>query len=439
MAAKQLKVSSFYGDKIARPYVVLDAEGKPVQDRVDAPQVNDALLEWATRVPVKMGGALVKPVYDGPEPQSLKEARTDFQIFFTERYNDVLAANPALFAADCKAMLAATSVYWRERLTAEERAEYRRRATEEKQAAAAAVADAEVANPRFKAFREKMQKYKQSMHNILTAAKVNTGPLWRAQRQLNAKYRLLEERQAEAEEEQEQADDEPLAGPSKAKGKGSKARGRGGRGGNRSAAQKRLVGSDSDSELEDDEDKEAAVAAAAAMEKLMLATAKKGTKTSPAGGKKPAAGKKAATAAAKGKGKAAAKKRPEEDEEEAVVSSIDEEEEDPEEEEESPRRQRGVQRTCSGAAVLAQRVVAAAKGRKGYTGAFDLPPSQSSTPAKARGSAKSAAGANKGAAALPAKSPGKRTRGSRAAAVAQEAPAAAEGSPAKKPRRSACK
>lgn len=39
-----LQLSSFYGDKIARPYVVLDAEGKPVQDRVDAPHVNDALL-----------------------------------------------------------------------------------------------------------------------------------------------------------------------------------------------------------------------------------------------------------------------------------------------------------------------------------------------------------------------------------------------------------
>lgn len=38
------QMSSFYGDKIARPYVVLDAEGEPVQGRVDAPQVNDALL-----------------------------------------------------------------------------------------------------------------------------------------------------------------------------------------------------------------------------------------------------------------------------------------------------------------------------------------------------------------------------------------------------------
>lgn len=64
------------------------------------------------------------------------------QIFFTERYDDVLAANPALFAADRKAMLLAASVYWRERLTPEERAQYRRRAEEEKAAAAEAVAEA---------------------------------------------------------------------------------------------------------------------------------------------------------------------------------------------------------------------------------------------------------------------------------------------------------
>lgn len=75
-------------------------------------------------------------------------------------------------------------------------------------------------------------------------------------------------------------------------------------------------------------------------------------------------------------------------------------------------------------------------GRKGYTGAFDLPPSQGTTPAKARSACHSAGGA-KAAAALPAKSPGKRTRGTRAAAVAQHAPA--EESPAKKPRRSARK
>ena len=36
------------------------------------------------QVPVKLGGSLVKPVWSGPEPAGLKEAHTDFQIFFQE-------------------------------------------------------------------------------------------------------------------------------------------------------------------------------------------------------------------------------------------------------------------------------------------------------------------------------------------------------------------
>lgn len=378
----------------------------------------------------------------------------------------MLAANPALFAADRKAMLAAASVYWRERLSTKERAEYRRRAVEEKAAAADAVAEARgwaqggvglcgmrgwagrcgrlsaadtgrgadcastatalsalphpclgvlhdwaadedgdrTRRPRpptrgsrrserscrqggaawtppalcrkpflpwkpglqssqhgasLDAFRFLssdashklpflplavallLQSYKQSVRNILTAARVSSGPLWRAQvgplvraegpplwqarwpqglpvrtcslaawlllsgparsqpqpcrthspsglasfyrlqRQLNAKYRLLDEQQAkeqeEDEHEQEGAKHAPLAGPSKAAGKarraGGQAKGRGGRGGRKGAAQKRLVSSDSDSELEEEGEDEAA--AVAAMEKLMLATSKK--------------------------------------------------------------------------------------------------------------------------------------------------------------------
>ncbi len=74
-------------------------------------------------------------------------------------------------------------------------------------------------------------------------------------------------------------------------------------------------------------------------------------------------------------------------------------------------------------------------GRRGYTGAFDLPPSQSTTPAKVRRAAQNAGVAK--AVALPSKSPGKRARSSRAAAVFHEAQA--EDSPAKKTRRSARK
>lgn len=65
------------------------------------------------------------------------------QIFFQERQGDIVAANPALFTegSDRRAALSAASVWWRERLTEEERAAYRQRAAEEKAAAAKALAE----------------------------------------------------------------------------------------------------------------------------------------------------------------------------------------------------------------------------------------------------------------------------------------------------------
>ena len=77
---------------------------------------------------------------------------------------------------------------------------------------------------------------------------------------------------------------------------------------------------------------------------------------------------------------------------------------------------------------LVSRLSPPSAGRKGmYADAFELPPSQSATPAgKTRGAT---------AAASSKASPAKRTRATRHSAVAVAAPAAAEESPAKKPRR----
>ena len=44
MTSAQLKLSSFYGDRLARPYVLLDKEGNALKGRVEAPAVNDALI-----------------------------------------------------------------------------------------------------------------------------------------------------------------------------------------------------------------------------------------------------------------------------------------------------------------------------------------------------------------------------------------------------------
>lgn len=42
--ANHLKLSSFYGSNIARPYIVFDPQGAEVSARVDRPRVNDALI-----------------------------------------------------------------------------------------------------------------------------------------------------------------------------------------------------------------------------------------------------------------------------------------------------------------------------------------------------------------------------------------------------------
>jgi hypothetical protein len=96
-------------------------------------------------VPVGRGGTLVKPEWGGPEAAP-KQARTDFQIFFQERFDDVLTASPVMFggASDRKAMLAAASIYWRENLSQEERAAYHARALAEKQTQAEQIAEVRV-------------------------------------------------------------------------------------------------------------------------------------------------------------------------------------------------------------------------------------------------------------------------------------------------------
>jgi hypothetical protein len=131
MSGKQQKVTkltTFYGNQVARPYVVFKEDGQVDKDRVDAPKINDALIAWASQVPFEQGGGLVKPTYEGA--QSVREARTDFQIFLTEGYADILAANPGLIdASDRKTLLAVASAFWRYNLSPEERKAYHDKAT----------------------------------------------------------------------------------------------------------------------------------------------------------------------------------------------------------------------------------------------------------------------------------------------------------------------
>jgi hypothetical protein len=43
MDNKQLKVSSFYGNQVARPFLILE-NGLKVDSRVDAPSVNESII-----------------------------------------------------------------------------------------------------------------------------------------------------------------------------------------------------------------------------------------------------------------------------------------------------------------------------------------------------------------------------------------------------------
>jgi hypothetical protein len=132
-----------------------------------------------------------------------------------------------------------------------------------------------------------LQKYKQSMGNILGAARASAGPLWKAQRRMN-RYRLLDEHDAAGDHqddeaskgrEQELAHIQGTAGTATVRDKKARAKqaARAGGRGSKAAARARLVEPEADSSSSEDEGEaegEAATAAdaAAAMQKLVLAT-----------------------------------------------------------------------------------------------------------------------------------------------------------------------
>lgn len=74
----QVKISSFYGQDVARPYLLIDAEtGKPVTDRVNQPSANDPLLKWAKKATFASGGALIGP----NSAVEVPKARSEIDIF----------------------------------------------------------------------------------------------------------------------------------------------------------------------------------------------------------------------------------------------------------------------------------------------------------------------------------------------------------------------
>ncbi|GAB4815092.1 hypothetical protein N2152v2_002138 [Parachlorella kessleri] len=377
------KLTTFYGNQIARPYVVLKEDGEVDKERVGLPKINDALIDWASKVPFKQGGNLVKPSnYEGA--QCLKQARTDFQIFVTERYTDILAANPGLADTDDRrTLLAVASAFWRDRLSPEERKEFREKAQAEKLEAQGSLAEKEAADPKLKTYREKLRRYKRSVGGILSAAKAQAAPLWQVQRRANKQYRKLQEAEAaEAIDAEEEGSEEAEQVQPEAKKKAIT---------KKASTKKRKQVEESEADNASDQEQEEKAAGRAAKGKKAVAA-------KPVGG---ASSSRLVSALQSKTGKvpkaaAASTKR--------GYQKVEDHEEEPQHEEaEKPsnkRQQRRQQASSnradeaegSGAAQLSKKL-SKKKGKLAnisllcadlYAGEYDLPPSQHASPAKAR-------------------------------------------------------
>lgn len=184
MATSQVKIGSFYGTGgIARPYMVLDKNGEAVKDRVEQPSANGGLLAWAAKAPIEAGGALQKPA---PYSKAPAKARHEFTIFCTEQKAEIMASNPSLFTDfEEKAFKVAASLYWKEKLTDEERAKYKDMAYLESRAVKRATEKLKEDDPEYAQFLEKDAAYKRAKSALVTAQKMSSGPLWRAEREMN--------------------------------------------------------------------------------------------------------------------------------------------------------------------------------------------------------------------------------------------------------------
>lgn len=187
MATSQVKISSFYGD-IARPYMVLDKNGEAIKDRVEKPiSANAGLLAWAAKAPYEAGGALQKPVAYTKAPP---KARHEFTIFMAEQRAEIMASNPSLISdPDEKAFKVAASLYWKEKLTDDQRAKYKDMAYLEQRAFKKAIDALAKEDPEFAQHLEKEAAYKSAKSALVTAHKMSSGPLWRAEREMNKAHK----------------------------------------------------------------------------------------------------------------------------------------------------------------------------------------------------------------------------------------------------------
>jgi len=191
MANSQVKISSFYGESIARPYMVLDKNGQAIQERVEKPSANAGLLAWASKAPYEAGGALQKPAAYSKAPP---KARHEFVIFCESERAEILASNPSLLSDfEEKAFRVAASLYWKEKLSDEQRAKYKDMAYLEQRAVKRATEQLAQDDPEFAQHLEKEAAYKRAKSALVTAQKISAGTLWRAEREMNKAHNKTKE------------------------------------------------------------------------------------------------------------------------------------------------------------------------------------------------------------------------------------------------------
>ncbi len=174
MATSKVKISSFYGDAIARPYMVLDKKGEAIKDRVEigSLKANAGLLACA---------ALQKPTAYSKAPP---KARHEFVIFCESERAEILASNPSLLSDfEEKAFKVTASLYWKEKLTDEQRAKYKDMAYLEQRAVKKATEELAKEDPKFAQHLEKEAAYKRAKNALATAHKMPAGPVGRTEQQ----------------------------------------------------------------------------------------------------------------------------------------------------------------------------------------------------------------------------------------------------------------
>lgn len=160
-------------------------------------------------MPFKEGGALVKPTWTGKEPPSIRKARNPLQIMIDELgHKSIAAAFPHLSLSlgntskHSKEFLEIARIYWNTMLKDAYRAEYKRKAKEERVDFDRAIVETEERDPQYKKYREALSKHTAAVRQVSSAKLAQSAPLWKLQRGRDRKNQKQRDEEEEKEEEE---------------------------------------------------------------------------------------------------------------------------------------------------------------------------------------------------------------------------------------------